>query len=208
MARDHRGGRDHRRRWQVAAAVLAFAILPLSLFAADPTPTPRAPVKLSTWTRAEYLAREGKDRTPVFGARLQISVQISRFTLAARLDASAQKDGVSLENPDTHDTAEVYALAAVDVVGPVAIAGLWGSSRPTMGQEGPEQQTVGAGLLIGDGTGELWALLMVGKHEPSGEGLRPLFAVQAPLRDRTSVVANGALGRGWSVRAGIAVRIR
>ncbi len=164
--------------------------------------------KLSSWTWVQYVSSEGKDRVPSFGARLQGSASVWRLTLAGRLDASGRSEGVNTDNPRTYSSLEGYVLGAVDVVGPVALAGVWGVTRPTMGDTGPEQQTWGGGLLVGDGTAECWALVMVGRHEGAGEGLRPLIAFQAPLRDRTSLVGDAVLGRGWQVRAGVAVRLR
>lgn len=206
MGRKPKGG----TRGMGGAAVIFAALLPLHAEAQTPTPspTPSSAVRLSSWTWVQYLSAEGKDRAPSFGARLQASVRVSRLTLAARLDASAMKEGVSLESAGTYSSVEGYALGAVDVVGPFALAGVWGTTRPSPGETGPERQTYGGGLLVGDGTGEAWALVMVGTHEVAGKGLRPLVAFQAPLRDRTSVVGDAVLGRGWQVRAGVAVRLR
>jgi hypothetical protein len=188
-------------------AILAGALLwPEAAAAQTPTPTPA--VKLSSYTWVQYVSSQGKDRAPSFGARLQASARVSRLTLAARLDASAMHEGVSLDNPGTYSSVESYILGAARVAGPVSIAGLWGSTRPTPGESGQERMTWGGGVLVGDGSGEAYVLLMAGRHEVAGDGIRPLIAMQVPLRDRTSVVGDAVLGKGWQVRCGVAVRLR
>lgn len=204
-------GKDGARRGagteliRVIALLISVACLwPDATQAQTPTPA----VRIGSYTWVQYVSSEGKDRVPSFGARLQVSARLSRLLIAARLDASAQKEGVDLDNAGTFSTIESYLLGAVRVAGPVSVSGLWGVTRATPGETGPERQTWGGGLLVGDGSGEAWLFAGVGQHDLAGEGLRPLLALQFPLRERTSMVGDAVLGKGWQARGGIAVRIR
>lgn len=174
----------------------------------DVLPEASATVRVGSYTWVQYVSSEGQDRVPAFGARLQFSARLSRLLLAAKLDASAQKEGVDIEAAGTYSTVEGYILGAARVVGPFSLAGVWGVTRPTPGETGAERQTWAGGLLVGDGSGEAWIFAAVGHHDAAGDGLRPILALQMPLRDRTSIVGDAVLGRGWQVRAGVAVRLR
>lgn len=174
-----------------------------------PTPSPTPTVRIGSYTWVQYVSSEGKDRVPSFGARLQVSALVSRLLIAARLDASAQKEGVDIQNAGTYSTVEGFILGAARVAGPFSAAGVWGTTRPSLGESGgTERQTWAGGLLVGDGSGEAWIFAAVGQHDAAGKGLRPILALQAPLRDRTSIVGDAVLGKGWQVRGGIAVRLR
>ena len=197
-----------RGSWRgILPALVAAAVLWPDLSVAQ-TPTPTPTVRIGSYTWVQYVSSEGKDRVPSFGARLQVSARVSRMLIAARLDASAQKEGVDIENAGTYSTVEGFVLGAVRVTGPFSAAGVWGTTRPSPGETGTERQTWAGGVLVGDGSGEAWIFAAVGKHDAAGEGLRPILALQAPLRDRTSIVGDAVLGRNWQVRAGIAVRLR
>jgi hypothetical protein len=200
--------------------VLAVFLLPLHVYAQTPAPTPASPWKVETSASTQYLAGQDVNRIPVFGTRIEPSFRRGRLTVAARLLASALKDGVDLENPRTYSTLEAHGLIAFDIVGPVAIAGVYGVTRPSVGEDGPNCETWGGGALIGDGTGDRWLLVIHGKHtalmpsEQIGPSIRPtpdyrlLFATKYRLKDRTAFIADGApLGKGWMLRAGIGVRL-
>jgi hypothetical protein len=186
---------------------LAFLLLPLSSFAAEPTPQPPLTYRLDTWTLVHVGGTEAK--APIFGARASAVLKVGRFIAGTWYQASATRDGVDVDNPATYESLEVYVLGAVDVVGPFALAGVSGYTRPSIGETGTDQRTWLAGALVGDGRGDRWALLGVGEHEAAGTGTRFLATWHLRIRDRTAFVGDYVGGSATTrrLRLGVAVQV-
>ncbi len=169
-----------------------------------------------SWSWTQHLLKPGQDRQLVVGARVAGDLRgPAGIHLVGRIDASALGDGaqVSIEDPKSFSTLELYGGLWRDVAGPFAVAAVYGAALPIEGGSVAAVErypkTLGVGVLAGNGTGETWALVMLGRHDAAGAGLRVLATGQVLLLGRTSAVADAALGgRGSFVRAGVAVRLR
>ncbi len=193
----------------------------LVLFAApslaqEPTPTPRFVWGSYSWSQSLFKA--GSDKKLILGSRIDAEVDLfAGVHLFGRLDASAMQDGgavnVQISDPETFSTLEGYACLWRDVYGPIALAGVYGLAVPIEGGKAAVleryPQTLGFGVLVGDGSGDLWALVALGRHDAAGSGLKLLITTQIPMVDRTSIVADAAIGGpGTFARVGLAVRLK
>lgn len=210
---------DLDRRWPRPPALLtAFVVfVAVSASADEPVPTP-SPLRwrLESWT--QVLVKPGADRKPLFGARLAADYAAPYGVHAiARIDASALGDGgavnVRLDDPTTFSTVEAYAGAYRNVHGPLAVTAVYGIALPIEnGAVKPLDrypETLGAGVLVGDGTGDRWLLVMVGRHDAAGRGAKLLVTSQLALVGITSFVGDAAIGGAGSfARFGVAVKVK
>lgn len=161
-----------------------------------------------------HLSADAPDLAPVPNSRLQASATIARLFFAGRLDADSVTVG-----EESFRSLEGHALVGVRAYGPVAIAGTWGYARPALGDSGRDLEIYGGGVFVGDGlrwsgNGEVWAYVGVVKRRGVGEPLvgepswRPVVALQIPLKDRVSAVADAMGGKGWEFSAGATVGVR
>lgn len=175
---------------------------------------PRVSFHSETWSM--YLLKAGEDRRPVFGARMQLNAPGPLGSgIFARLDANAmpangQPVAVSLDQLSSADTFEAYIGGYRDVIGPLALAAFAGTAVPLQGGTivpGARYPAIGgAGLLVGDGTGDRWALVAIGTHEAAGKGSKFLATWHYRLTGRTSFVGDTALGgEGGFTRLGLSV---
>lgn len=205
--------------WSWASLMLTAVALSLvgsAVHCEEPAPTaaPLIRTRVETWT--QHLFKAGEDRRLVFGARGQaIIAGPAGVHVMGRMDASAiPTDGgtpnVSLTDLSSAQSLELYGGAYRDVWGPFALAAIGGTVVPLEGGNLVAQEryarTFGAGVLMGDGSGNRWLLLAVGKHEAAGDGVKLLATGQWPITGPTSFVSDAAIGgQGSFVRFGFAV---
>lgn len=141
-------------------------------------------------TGTGFVLSDAGNRTPNFVAREELRLRTGRLQLAVRLDGSAEKAGVDLAEPGTVTTLEGYLLGSYRIVGPLAVSGVYGWTRPSIGVAGPARETWLAGALIGDRN--RWLLIGAGKREVVGDDIAAMAAWRVHVAGKTSTTGDVA----------------
>lgn len=189
---------------------LSLLSLPTLARAEEPADGVFGEITHETMTGSGVVLTDAGNRTPNFTAREELRYRVGRLQLAVRLDGSAEKAGVDLAEPGTVTTIEAYALGSYRVIGPVAIAGVWGITRPSIGVPGPARETWMAGALVG--TRERWVLIGAGVRRVVGDDVSAMAAWRLKVNGKASAVGDvvGIVHGGrlvYQARAGVAVSI-
>jgi hypothetical protein len=170
--------------WDARAADDAL----LALGADGAAPTSKWSTEGSSW--AGTLISNDGTRTPVFAARIEGRWRSGPLTLAARLDALAEKAGVDIQRPDTYTNLEGWGLASFRLYGPGSIAVAYGLERPAIGLPGEIRHGFLAGVLVG--TKERWLLVGVGERQSISEDLCGLAAWRIGALGKTALTGDVA----------------
>lgn len=203
--------------WVVLIALAFWAALSSGACAAEGAPV--ASVSASAGT--EMLFRPDVPRKFEVFARAQADIPVvtcrpctdPTFHLFIRADKSVLTE----ERPDVFhaatvqfDTLEVYGGAYRRLFGHVQVVGLYGYLVPLQPSKVTEEypETYGGGFIVGEPTSGRWVLLIAGKHDAAGDGVKFMFAGQMPIDGRITLVSDGVVGgpKGF-VRVGIALAV-
>jgi hypothetical protein len=173
---------------------------------------------------AQTLVKKGDDQKILFGARALGFVELSKWRLYGRADASASQDGgaaegsVSFSNLSSFSDLELYGALAFEFRPGLQVIGVYGlavpieAGKPKLVTRYPKTLTLGLSKAINFGTGQGFAILTYGRHDAAGgEHFDKLVAtVQIPIKAGIYVVADGVFNlgtRGASFsRSGIAYK--
>lgn len=151
-------------------------------------------------------------KAPYLFAQEEGRYRVGRFQLAVRIVGSAEKAEASpdLAKPETLTTIEGYVLGSYRVVGPVALAGVYGITRPTIGVPGPVRETWMAGALLGNRA--RWVLVGAGVRRVVGDDVAAMAAWRLNLAGKTSAIGDavGVVHGGrlmYQLRAGVAITL-
>lgn len=198
----------------VATASVAVAQVPgpAPSPAPSPSPAPEADFHWSSYTFTKTVRTQGSETHQIFGATLAANYRLPKgFRLYARAEATRNQDGgdvaVDIYHPDTYSDLECLGGVTYRLHGPLHLAAFGGASVPFVAGRvdiaKPYPKTYFAGVSLGFSQ-TTWGYVGVGKHEPSGPGVRVLLAGQLHLKDRASLVGEAAIGRGSYYRGGVA----
>lgn len=206
-----------RRKGFINALLVGFLVTTATVAVAQvpaPPPDPLDPsFHWSSYSFTKTVRTQGSETHQIFGATLAANYRLPKgFRLYARVEATRNQDGgdvaVDIYRPDTYSDLEALGGVTYRLLGPLHLAAFGGASIPFVAGKVSIQEryprTYFGGVSLGFSQ-TTWGYVGVGKHEPSGPGVRVLLAGQWRLKDRASLVGEAALGRGSYYRGGVAI---
>ena len=200
-----------------AGAARSLSVLALLVIAAPAAFAGEAPAPKWGWSSEALtgsLFKPGKNQVLYFGARMQgvVSTGLADIRLHGRVEAGATTDGgavdVSLENPQSFQTLEGYVAASRPVWGPLSAVVLWGLQVDVEGGRIKPMERYPIALAGGvrgeTADGVLTGYVLAGRHDAAGSGFAVLFSGRARVEARTSLVVDGAIGKGSFARLSMA----